>query len=250
MEPATPRELVTYEVEGAIAKIGLNRPEKLNAMSSGLLRQLASALERFDLDDNLAVAVLFGHGRAFSSGADVTARHHKAKDEPDRPDGPGQYVPYDELVHRCLNWKPLVAAVHGYALGAGLGLALSCDVVVAAIDAKLQVTETRLGLSPIRFWALLDLHGPGAFAVETALTGRMFTGQEAADARVIASAVAPGTELDAAVDIASAIATNPARSVRAGVRARRWALAERERLSHSLAEPLHLHPSGEPRRSN
>ena len=94
-----------------------------------------------------------------------------------------------------VNWKPVIAAVHGYVLGLALGLVLECDLIVAEAGTKFQVTETPRGLSGAKYWALLNFRGGGAFATDVSLTGRFFTAEEAQAAGVI-ERVAPAGELD------------------------------------------------------
>jgi enoyl-CoA hydratase/carnithine racemase len=238
--------LVLYERRGQISFITLNRPTKLNALSDELIARLADVLDEFDQDDEARVAILSGNGSSFCSGADVRQRHLRTREEFEKQGGPARAgLRGDELMHRATNWKPVVAAVHGYAYGAGLGLALTCEIVVTAEDAKLQVTETPRGLSPIRYWSLLHFLGAGAFATDVALTGRVFSGREAAERGVVSSAVPSGDLMAAAQQVAEGVAGNPPLAVRAAVRSRRWALAQVERESRFQAEPLKLHLSSD-----
>ena len=95
-----------------------------------------------------------------------------------------------DLFIRSVNWKPVIAAVHGAVMGLGLGVAFECDLVVADIDTRFQITETPRGLGGARFWSLLHTCGGGAFATEVALTGRFFSAEEAHKAGIVC-AVAP-----------------------------------------------------------
>ena len=97
-----------------------------------------------------------------------------------------------DLFLRAVNWKPVLAAAHGYVLGLALGLVLECDLIVAEAGTKFQVTETPRGLSGAKYWALLNFRGAGAFATDVSLTGRFFTAEEASAAGVIDRVAPPG----------------------------------------------------------
>ena len=115
--------LVEYECSDHIATITLNRPDKLNAVNDDMVRQIAAALQRFDTDNDARVAILCGRGRAFSSGADVQQRQLRSASEFERHGGAqAQDASSHDLLLRAVNWKPVMAAVHGYVLGLALGL--------------------------------------------------------------------------------------------------------------------------------
>lgn len=239
-----PNDLVTYRREGELAFLGLNRPDKLNAFSDELVLALVDALRRFDADDAARVAVLSGHGRAFSSGADVRQRQMRTREELRVLGGPeGWGARGADVFTRSVNWKPVVAAVHGYAIGMGLGVVLSTDLVVAEAGTRFQVTETPRGLSPVRYAFLMRMRGSAAFAMEAGLTGRFFTAEEAHADRLIDRVAPSGTHLQVATELALQVAANPPLSVRALVRARRAEMEEAERRAALLTEPMHLHLS-------
>jgi len=238
----TTASLVTYERADQIAIITLNRPEKLNAFSDDVVRELAARMRQFDSDREAHVAILRGAGRAFSSGADVQQRQLRSREELERLGGPqGEGARAGDILTRSVNWKPVIAAVHGYVFGMAVTIALECDLVVAEAGTKFQVTETPRGLGGARYWGLLDFIGAGAFGVEVALTGRIFTAEEALAANVI-SRVAPTSEfVKVATELAKAIAKNPPLSVRSAVRTRRWYMAERARQTEMQQAALNLH---------
>jgi enoyl-CoA hydratase/carnithine racemase len=235
--------LVEYECRDRIATITLNRPDKLNAVNDDMVRQIAAALQRFDTDNDAFVAILCGRGRAFSSGADVQQRQLRSREEFERHGGAqAQDASSHDLLLRAVNWKPVIAAVHGYVLGLALGLMLECDLIVAEEGTRLQVTETPRGLSGAKYWALLNFRGAGAFANDVALTGRFFTAEEAKAAGIIERLAPRGSHMDAARELASDVAKNPPLGVRSTIRARRWYLEQLSRevlLQVSLAK-LHL----------
>ncbi len=230
--------LVEYACSEHIATITLNRPDKLNAVNDDMVRRIASALQRFDIDPEARVAILCGRGRAFSSGADVHQRQLRSREEFERHGGAqAQDASSHDLFLRAVNWKPVVAAAHGYVLGLALGIVLESDLIVAEEGTKFQVTETPRGLSGAKYWALLNFRGAGTFASDVALTGRFFTAEEAHAAGVIDRVAPRGTYLDVARDLADSVARNPPLSVRSTVRARRWYL---ERLSREVLMQVNL----------
>jgi len=234
--------LVEYARKDQVATLTLNRPEKLNAFSDDLVRHLADALRRFDLDAEAQVAVICGRGRAFSSGADVHQRQLRKREEFEQHGGPqGWGANSSDLLTRSVNWKPVIAAPHGYAMGLALGIVLECDLIVAAENTKFQVTETSRGLGGAKYWALLNFRGAAAFATEVALTGRFFTAEEAFAAGVINRIAPEGRHLEVAYQLAAEVASNPPLSVRATVRTRRWYMDQLEREVTMQTAPLKLY---------
>jgi enoyl-CoA hydratase len=139
--------------------ITLNRPDKLNALSERLLRELASAVEVAEHDPDVHVVVLRGAGRAFCAGYDMVER--PAKDPGSRT--VSRFGPMDDLLGLlertgCLEqlWRcrlPVVAQVHGHCLAGGTDLALNCDIVIAAEDARIGYPPVRtLGVAPMQMW--------------------------------------------------------------------------------------------------
>src|SRR5690606_33370783 len=116
---------------------------------------------------------------------------------------------------RSVNWKPVIGAPHGYAIGMGLGLILECDLVVAEAGARFQVTETRRGLPGARYWALLNFAGGGMFANEVAMTGRFFTAEEGKQHNIFTRVAETGKHLEVARELAQAVIDNPPLGVRA-----------------------------------
>lgn len=224
---------VTYECKDRVAKITLNRPHKLNAFDDDMVKSLMAALHRFDMDDEAHTAIIHGNGRAFCSGADVKARQLRSHEDLKQKGGPsGQDAKSTDIFTRSINWKPVIAAVHGYAVGLGTGLALEADMVVAEAGTKFQITETPRGLAGSgKLMNLMAYRGLGSFATEVTLTGRFFTAEEALAAGVIDRVAPPGRFLDVAQDLAAAINRNPPLAVRASVMQRRWEIEDRRRQS-------------------
>lgn len=238
----TQEELVTYQCEDQIAIITLNRPDRLNAFTDESVRQLAAAVRRFDIDPDANVAVICGAGRAFSSGADVHQRQLRKREEFEKHGGPQAWGAHaSDILTRAVNWKPVIGAPHGYAIGMGLGLILQCDLVVAEEGTKFQVTETKRGLPGSRYWALLNFRSANAFAVEVTLTGRFFTAEEGFTAGLVNRVAPKGQHIEMAKQLAREINENPPLSVRATVRTRRWYMDQCEREAYVQTNPLKLH---------
>jgi enoyl-CoA hydratase/carnithine racemase len=216
--------MIDYEVIDHIAYIRLNRPEKLNALTNAGLTAYVAALDRFDREDDAHVGIVTGAGRAFSTGADINQRLLAVADEGvDSRSLPSER----DAVLACENYKPLIAAVHGYAIGHALGTALLCDLVVAAEDTQFQVTETALGVPAAGFWAHIASAAGACFATDVALTGRFFTAEEAYRAGLITKVVPNGSHQQEAEAMAGQIVAWPQAALRETVRYRRSVLAER-----------------------
>jgi enoyl-CoA hydratase/carnithine racemase len=234
--------LVEYGIEGHVATIRLNRPQKLNAFDANLVRALSAALRRFDEDQAARVAVLVGAGKAFSSGADVKARQCRSRDEFERFGGPQEPDAHSgDLFTRSVQWKPVIAALHGYVMGLAIGIVLECEIVVAEAGTIFQITETPRGLGGARYWGLAHFCGAAAFATEVALTGRFFSAEEAHRAGLIARVCDKGEHIAVAGELARGIANNPPLSVRSTVRTRRHFMDRFERDIAAQTDPLKLY---------
>ncbi|HEY6981056.1 enoyl-CoA hydratase/isomerase family protein [Reyranella sp.] len=235
--------LVNYEQDGAVVTLTLNRPEKLNAFSDELVGALGDALHRFDADETAHIAILCGTGRAFSSGADVQQRQLRSREEFLKLGGPqGRGTHSSDLLTKAVNWKPVIAAAHGYVLGLSVGIVLECDLIVAEEGTRFQVTETSRGLGAGKYWGLMHFRGGGAFTMEAALTGRFFTAEEAFAANLINRVAPRGRHLELARELAGEVIKNPPLSVRSTVRLRRWYMdrMSREIMHQTAPERLYL----------
>jgi 2-(1,2-epoxy-1,2-dihydrophenyl)acetyl-CoA isomerase len=141
-------QYITMATEGAIAKLTMNRPEVLNAVSMQMAQELLDAIEKLHQDKSIRAVILAGSGRAFSAGGDVKQMRSIVDDNP------AQYFAaplevYNQLIMAMRRLpKPLIAAVNGMAAGAGFSLALACDVRIAAENAKFTQAFVRIGLVP------------------------------------------------------------------------------------------------------
>lgn len=242
MSDAAQRDFIRYECRDRIATITFNRPEKLNAFDDAMVMRLAEVLHEFDIDPDADVAVLHGEGRAFCSGADVHQRQLRSEAELRKHGGSQGWGAHSaDLFTRAINWKPVISAPHGYAVGLGLAMAMESDIIVAEAGTKFQVTETSRGLAASRHWALIAYRGLRSFATEVTITGRFFTAEEARAAGVVDRVAPAGKHLDEAYEMARAVAANPPLSVRATVRTRRWYMDQAEREAYLQTVPLQLH---------
>lgn len=136
--------MVDLEVRDDVAIVTLDRPEKLNAITDEMLDGLLGVIGVVAGSDAIGAAVVTGRGRAFSAGGDITAM--SAMDDEAFAATIARYMRVAEAFHRCP--KPIIAAVHGYALAGGFELALLCDVRFAATGTQFGLPDTPLGLSP------------------------------------------------------------------------------------------------------
>jgi len=239
---AAQSDVIRYECRDRIATITFNRPQKLNAFDDAMIMRLADVLHAFDVDPDADVAVLRGEGRAFCSGADVHQRQLRSEAELEKQGGPQGWGAHSaDLFTRAINWKPVISAPHGFAVGLGLAMVLESDIIVAEAGTKFQVTETGRGLAASRHWALLAYRGLRSFATEVTITGRFFTAEEGQAAGVIDRVAKPGDHLEQAYAMARQIADNPPLSVRSTIRTRRWYMDQAEREAYLQTVPLKLH---------
>ncbi|MDO8365056.1 MAG: enoyl-CoA hydratase/isomerase family protein [Actinomycetota bacterium] len=208
---------ITYEAAGGVATVTLDRPQLLNAISAragGTRDQIIAAVELAEADDNVGCVVLRGAGRAFCGGGDLTGNAKRERSLDDL-----RFVEAAAAFHRRLTASqvPVIAAVHGHCLGAGLLLAASCDFVIAAESAKFGFPEGRLGL--VGASALVPRIGR-QWAKFLMLTGESISAAQAQSMGIVL-AVEPDDELQARVlDLAGRIARMP----REGARLNRQAI--------------------------
>lgn len=214
---------VRFETEGPIAVLTIDRPEALNALDVASLRELRTHLVEVRDRDDLRVAVLTGAGtRAFCAGADLKgtqvspATYPEALFQaPERAADLGLYIRLMDLTDLGL-WKPMIAAINGHCLGAGLEIALQCDVRVASGNATFGLPETAVGSIP----AVSGLHRllkavPSAHAMQMVLTGEKIDAEQARRIGLVSEAVEAGALLDRALSIAGRIAANAPLAVQA-----------------------------------
>jgi enoyl-CoA hydratase len=194
-------ETILVEVRDAVAIVTLNRPKALNALNQQLIAELDAALTALDANPEVAAIVVTGSEKAFAAGADI-----KEMLEHDFADAFGSDFigPWGRVAqHR----KPIIAAVAGYALGGGCELAMMCDIIIAADNAKFGQPEINLGTIPGAGGTQRLTRAVGkSKAMEMILTGRMMDAQEAERANLVARVVPAGDLLDEAVKLGQQIA--------------------------------------------
>jgi enoyl-CoA hydratase len=192
---------VRTERRGRTLLITLDRPEARNAVNAALAHGVAEALDELDFDGEIAVGVITGAGGGFCAGMDLKAF---VSGENAWVDGRG----FGGIVERPPR-KPIIAAVEGFAMAGGFEVALACDLIVAARGAKFGIPEVKRGLVAAG-GALLRLprRMPYHVAMELALTGEPIRAQRAAELGIVNRVVEPGKTVDAALELAEAIAAN------------------------------------------
>jgi enoyl-CoA hydratase len=201
---------ILYQVSRGVARITLNRPERMNAINAVLYDEFCAAMEAAGADDAVRALLVTGAGeRAFCAGADLQAKGD------DRPVNPARVRDRNIHPERSLNGvlfsfeKPLIAAVNGVAVGGGLTMALASDIVIAADSARLGAGHAKLGLplSDMLGYLLPRRVGPG-MASDLAFTGRLVDAAEALRCGMV-DRVVPAAELAAAAAaLAEEIAQN------------------------------------------
>ena len=230
-------ENIIVETRGKVGLIRLNRPQALNALNRALIHDLTRALDAFEADAAIGCMVITGSDKAFAAGADIKEMADKTFAEA-------------FLGDFAANWdraatvrKPLIAAVAGFALGGGCELAMQCDIIIAADNAKFGQPEIKLGVIPGIGGTQRFTRAVGkAKAMDIMLTGRMMDVEEAERAGLVARIVPLASLLDEAVKVAETIAAMSLPSVLAAKeavnRAFETSLAEgvrfERRVFHSL----------------
>ncbi|MHB1204754.1 MAG: enoyl-CoA hydratase [Rhodospirillaceae bacterium] len=195
-------ENVLVETHGAVGLIRLNRPKALNALSSPLMKDLADAVDAFEFDTAIRVIVITGSEKAFAAGADI--KEMVTRDHIDTYI-PNYIVGSWQRTTKCR--KPVIAAVAGYCLGGGCELAMMCDFIIAADNAKFGQPEITLGVIPGSGGTqrLTRLIGK-AKAMDLVLTGRMMDAAEAESAGLVSRVVPADKLMEEAMAAAAKIA--------------------------------------------
>jgi len=189
--------------------ITLNRPKQLNALNDGLMNELGAALEAFDLDESIGCIVITGSEKAFAAGADIAAMASFSYMDAYK----GDYITRNWETIRSIR-KPVIAAVAGFALGGGCELAMMCDFIIAADNAKFGQPEINLGVIPGAGGTQRLTRFVGkSKAMDMVLTARMMTAEEAHQCGLV-SRVAPLADLiSTAMEVAQKIAALSPNSV-------------------------------------
>ncbi|XP_042516852.1 probable enoyl-CoA hydratase 1, peroxisomal [Macadamia integrifolia] len=196
-------ELIQVQQEpSGIAFVTINRPKSLNSLTKSMMTDLARAFKRLDGDDSVRVIVLSGAGRAFCSGVDLTAAEDVFK-------GDVKDVETDPVFQMELCRKPIIGAIHGFAVTAGFEIALACDILIASKGAKFIDTHARFGIFPS--WGLSQklsrIIGPNK-AREVSLTAMPLTAGAAEKWGLVNHVVEESDLLKKAREVAEAIIRN------------------------------------------
>ena len=203
-------DTVIVERDGLLGVITLNRPQALNALSYGLVKDLSLAMQDLDQDPAVRVIILTGGAKVFAAGADIKEMAERG--------------PFDERIQERLAYrdkinkisKPVIAAVNGFALGGGCELAMSCDIIVASESARFGQPEVNLGIIPgsggtQRLTHVLGKHR----AMELVLTGDMLNAADAERLGLVNRVVPGELCLEEAKSIARKIAAKPQIAIKA-----------------------------------
>lgn len=244
-------ETITYERKGRIAYLMFNRPEALNTMNDTLEQETRDALLEFDLDEEAWVLILYGAGKCFCAGVDL--RSHGsfalAKDDKARAEGQKDAARSRTIgaaqhlmgtggegwMGRTMNYKPVIAAVHGYALGGGAHIAAEADLLVVTEDAQFATSETSRGMSGSRTWAKIRTFMPSKVANEMLITGARIPGPELYRLGLANRLVPNGKHLEAAEELAQKVLEAPPLAARDAVRvSRRLWVQHATQLDHEM----------------
>lgn len=197
-------ENILVETKGKVGIIRLNRPSAMNALNSKLIGELTAAIDTFEKDPGIGCLVITGSDKAFAAGADIKEMADKSFLDAFMGDFAASW---DRASHAR---KPVIAAVAGFALGGGCELAMQCDMIIAADNAKFGQPEIKLGVIPgIGGTQRLTRAVGKAKAMDMCLTGRMMDVQEAERSGLVARVVPLAGLMDEALKAADAIASMP-----------------------------------------
>ncbi len=230
-------ETIIVETHGRVGLIRLNRPQALNALNSALMRELSAAVDAFEAEAAVGCMVITGSEKAFAAGADI-------KEMADKNFADVFFGDFTAPWHRVAEArKPVIAAVAGFALGGGCELALQCDLIIAADNAKFGQPEIKLGIIPgIGGTQRLTRAVGKAKAMDLILTGRMMDAAEAERCGMVSRVVPLASLIEETMKVADTIAAMSLPSVLAAKeavnRAFETSLAEgvrfERRVFHSL----------------
>jgi enoyl-CoA hydratase len=202
-------EYIAVEKDGAVGIVTLNRPQQLNALSYGLVREASLAMEAFDQDAEIRAIILTGGERVFAAGADIKEMMDK--------------TPFDDLLQGRLVFrdrinkisKPVIAAVSGYALGGGCELAMSCDIIIASETALFGQPEVNLSVIPGSGGTQRLTRTVGKYrAMEMLLTGEPLSAADAQRYGLVNRVVPAELLLEEAKGLARKIAAKPPLAVK------------------------------------
>ncbi len=233
-QTATDAPVLTSVVDGVLV-VTINRPASRNAIDTVTAVAIAAALDRLESDGSLVSGILTGAGGTFCAGMDL-----KAFLAGERPSVPGRG--FAGIVEQPPA-KPLIAAVEGHAIAGGFEIALACDMIVAAEDARFGLPEVKRGLVAAGGGLIrLPQRIPYHLAMEWALTGELVPAVRAHEVNLVNRLAAPGAALDVALDLARSIAANGPLAVaatkRSIVEGAEWPQSEMFDRQRAISEPV------------
>src|SRR5229473_4978160 len=207
--------VLKIRIEGELAYIGLNRPDKRNAINQAMLREIPLAIDQVDRPDVRAI-IIYGEGQAFSAGIDFTSLANDTGAQGGHGGGPDmqrfrRFVAESQASLNRIETveKPVIGALHGFVGGLGLELALACDARIAASNSRLGMPEVRIGLVPdVGGTTRLTRTVGYANAKELIMTARMIGPEDALRIGLVNRVVGEGAHLSAAEELAREIARN------------------------------------------
>lgn len=245
-----PYQEVVVAVRDRILTLTLNRPEKLNAFTATMMREMIDVFTRVNEDDEVRAVVVTGAGRAFCAGADLsqgadTFNANRRDDRPERNAGPADSVDFSDervrdgggrvtlAIFDCL--KPVIAAVNGPAVGIGATMQLAMDIRIASEQARFGFVFSRRGIVPeaCSSWFLPRIVGIGQ-ALDWCMSGRVFPAAEALGGGLVKEVVPPDQLLARAYEIAGEIRDNTSAVSVALIRQMMWRLS-------ALDHPMEAH---------
>lgn len=194
-------QTILVETKGRVGIIRLNRPQVLNALNNALRGEVSAAIREYEDNPNIGCMIITGNEKAFAAGADIKEMADKTYNEVLT----GDFAAWDDVARAR---KPIIAAVAGFALGGGCELAMMCDIIIAADNAKFGQPEIKLGVIPgIGGTQRLTRAIGKSKAMEMNLTGRMMDAAEAERANLVARVVPAASLMEEAVKTAETIAS-------------------------------------------
>ena len=206
-------EMILTETNGRVGIVTFNRPDRLNAMHDTMMREMRDQIEAWNSDPAIGAVVLTGAGRAFCAGADISGwnQNIEQREAGEQAERRGQQ---ESWVLFCQRSKPIVCAINGPSIGAGLTIALPCDIRIASDQARLSMRFVRVGVTPelASTHILPHIVGLGQ-AMELMLSGKIISGEEAARIGLVNRVVPHDKLMEEAVATAQDIAFNPTESL-------------------------------------
>lgn len=208
-----PYEKILVEAKGRVGIITFNNAGSLNALHETMMVEMIRQIEAWNSDQSIGAIILTGAGRAFCSGADIS-RWQQGIERREAGKPSEQSSPLDTWVQLCQRSKPIICAINGFSMGAGLTITLPCDIRIASDQARLSMRFVRVGVIPelASTHILPHIIGIGN-ALELMLSGKIISGEEAARVGLVNRVVPHDRLMVEALDIAQDIAFNPTESV-------------------------------------